>query len=83
MKTPIMKPGSKQSIPFLKRLLSSLCDVASVQVMSHPKEKIVKSIKSGLKESKDIISGKKKGNTIQLLIQEDCICHIPDLLPGI
>lgn len=40
-------------------------------VMSHPKEKIVKSIKSGLKESKDIISGKKKGNTIQRLIQED------------
>ncbi|MCX6278515.1 MAG: hypothetical protein NT004_10495 [Bacteroidetes bacterium] len=71
METLVIKPKTKQSIPFLKRLLSSLSDVESVQVVSDPKERIVKSIKSGLKESMEIISGKKKGKTIQQLIDED------------
>lgn len=71
METLVVTPKSKQSIPFLKHLLSSLTDVASVEIRNEPKRAISKNIKSGIKEGKDILSGKLKGKTIKQLIDED------------
>ena len=70
METIIIKPKSKQSIPFLKQLLSSLNEVKSVEVVDWDNSKIAKSIDSGLKDVKEILSGKKKAKTLRQLLDE-------------
>ena len=71
METIIIKPKNKEAIPFLKHLLSNLSDVASVKVVNNSGSHIAKSIDSGLKDAKDIISGKKHGKTLKQLLSED------------
>jgi hypothetical protein len=71
MDTIVIKPKSKQSIPFLKHLLKNLSDVQSVEVVSDKKSRTAKSIEAGLKDTKDILDGKKKGKTLRQLINED------------
>ena len=71
METIIIKPKSKQAIPFLKHLLTNLSDVASVKVVDMPGSRVAKSIESGLKDAKDILSGKKPGKTLKQLLSED------------
>ena len=79
METIVITPKNKRSIPFLKHLLSSLKEVESVEVVANernistaPKNRIAKSINSGLKDVKEMLSGKKKGKTLdQLLDDED------------
>jgi hypothetical protein len=71
METIIVKPKNKEAIPFLKHLLTSLSDVASIKVVTIPGNNVAKSIDSGLKDAKDILSGKKHGKTLKQLISED------------
>ena len=71
MDTIIIKPKTKESIPFLKHLLSNLSDVASVKVVTVPDNQVIKSIDSGFKDAKDILSGKKRGKTLKQLLDED------------
>jgi len=71
METIIIKPKSKESIPFLKHLLQNLADVESVEVIKASESRVKRSIESGLKDVKDILEGKKKGKTIKQLLDED------------
>lgn len=71
METIIIKPKSKEAIPFLKHLLTNLSDVASIKVVTVPGSHVAKSIDSGLKDAKDILSGKKHGKTLKQLLSED------------
>ena len=71
METIIVKPKNKEAIPFLKHLLTNLSDVASIKVVTIPGSNVAKSIDSGLKDAKDILSGKKHGKTLKQLISED------------
>ena len=71
METIIIKPKNKEAIPFLKHLLTNLSDVASIKVVTIPGSNVAKSIDSGLKDAKDIISGKKRGKTLKQLLSED------------
>lgn len=71
METIIIKPKSKESIPFLKHLLQTLSDVESVEVIKTSENHVKKSIESGLKDVKDILSGKKTGKTLKQLMDED------------
>ena len=71
METIIIKPKSKESIPFLKRLLQTLSDVESVEVIKTSDNHVKRSIESGLKDVKDIIAGKKTGKTLKQLMDED------------
>ncbi|MCK9411654.1 MAG: hypothetical protein M0Q53_05080 [Prolixibacteraceae bacterium] len=63
-------PKNKESIPFLKQLLKSLNIVESVEVVKSPGSRTRKSIESGLKDVNDIMSGKKKGKTLNQLLNE-------------
>lgn len=67
----VVKPKNKESIPFLKQLLKNLNIVESVEVVKSPDSRTKKSIESGLKDVKDIVSGKKKGKTLKQLLNED------------
>lgn len=67
----VVKPKNKESIPFLKQLLKNLNVVESVEVVKSPDSRTKKSIESGLKDIKDIVSGKKKGKTLKQLLNED------------
>jgi hypothetical protein len=71
METIIVKPKNKEAIPFLKHLLTNLSDVASIKVVTVPGSNVAKSIDSGLKDAKDMLSGKKQGKTLKQLIGED------------
>ncbi len=71
METIIITPRNKQAIPFLKHLLTNLNDVKSVEVVSKEDSYVAKSIEAGLKEVKDIVSGKKKAKTLKQLLDED------------
>ena len=71
MDSIIVKPKNKESIPFLKRLLLALDNVDSIEVIKSSKSRVKKSIESGLKDAKDIVSGKKKGKTLRQLLDED------------
>lgn len=66
-----VKPKNKESIPFLKQLLNNLNIVESVEVVKNPESRTKKSIESGIKDVKDIISGKRKGKTLTQLLNED------------
>lgn len=70
MESIIITPKNKQAIPFLKHLLSNLKDVESIEVVNLPKNQVAKSIESGLKDVKDILSGKKNGKSLKQLIDE-------------
>jgi len=67
----IVTPKNKNSIPFLKHLLSNLSDVEKVEVVSLPPNKTEESIQAGLQDLKDIISGKTKGKSIKQLLNDD------------
>jgi hypothetical protein len=67
----LVKPKNKESIPFLKQLLNSLSVVQSVEVIKPANSRTRKSLESGLKEVKDMVSGKKKGKTLKQLLDED------------
>ena len=69
--TLLVKPKNQESISFLKHLLLNLKDVESVEVMKPPTGRIAKSIDTGLKETKLIISGKKKAKTLRQLLDEN------------
>ena len=69
MDTIIVTPKNKNSIPFLKQLLTSLNDVEKVEVITLPKNKTEESIQAGLQDLKDIISGKTKGKSIKQLLR--------------
>ena len=71
METIVITPKNKKSIPFLKHLLSSLKEVESVQVVEVSKSRVGKSIDAGLKDVKAILSGRKKGKSLDLLLNED------------
>jgi hypothetical protein len=71
MDSIIVKPKNKESIPFLKRLLLALDNVDSIEVIKSSEGRVKKSIESGLKDAKDIVSGKKKGKTLRQLLDED------------
>jgi len=71
METIIIKPKSKESIPFLKHLLQNLADVESVEVIKTSEGRVKKSIESGLKDVKDILEGRKEGKSIKQLLDED------------
>jgi hypothetical protein len=67
----VVKPKNKESIPFLKQLLKNLNIVESVKVVKSSDSRTKKSIESGLKDVKDIVSEKKKGKTLNQLLNED------------
>lgn len=71
MDTIIVTPKNKKSIPFLKHLLTNLNDVEKVEVVNLPNDKTEESIKSGLQDLKDIISGKIKGKSLKQLLSDD------------
>lgn len=68
MDTIIVTPKNKNSIPFLKHLLTNLSDVERVEVINLPQSKAEESIQSGLQDLKDIISGKIKGKSLKQLL---------------
>ncbi len=67
----LIKPKNKSSIPFLKELLKKLSDVTSIEVISEKDNRVIEMLKDGLKETKDIIDGKKKPTTLKQLLDED------------
>lgn len=67
----LIKPKNRESIPFLKQLLKNLNIVESVEVIKTPNSRTGKGIESGLKDVKDIVSGKKKGKSLKQLLSED------------
>jgi hypothetical protein len=67
----IVTPKNKNSIPFLKHLLTNLSDVEKVEVVSMPQNKTEESIQAGLQDLKDIISGKIQGKSIKQLLNDD------------
>lgn len=71
METIIVTPKNKEAIPFLKHLLTSLDDVKSVEVVGATSNRVAKSIKDGLKDVNDILSGKRKPKTLKQLLDED------------
>ncbi|HAH24390.1 MAG TPA: hypothetical protein DCL77_11665 [Prolixibacteraceae bacterium] len=71
MKSIIVTPKNKKAIPFLKHLLSSLDEVAKVEVVQLPQHKTEKSIEAGLKDLQDILAGNKSGKPLQQLLGED------------
>lgn len=71
MDTIIVTPKNKNSIPFLKHLLTNLSDVERVEVINLPQNKAEESIQSGLQDLKDIISGKIKGKSLKQLLSDD------------
>jgi hypothetical protein len=71
METIIVTPKNKIAIPFLKHLLSTLEDVAKVEVVNQPQNKTEKNIEAGLKDLQDIISGNKSGKSLKELLDED------------
>ncbi len=71
METIIIKPKNKKSLSFLKHLLTSLSDVESIEIVEFPENRVAKSISSGLKDVKEILSGKKKGKSLKQLLNED------------
>ena len=71
METIIVTPKNKKAIPFLKHLLTNLNDVEKVEVVNLPNDKTEESIKAGLQDLKDIISGKVKGKSLKQLLNDD------------
>ncbi|MCE9539188.1 MAG: hypothetical protein K8R85_08220 [Bacteroidetes bacterium] len=71
MESIIIKPKNKKALSFLKHLLASLSDVESIEVIKVPENLVAKSISSGLKDVKEILSGKKKGKSLKQLLNED------------
>ena len=71
METIIVTPKNKKAIPFLKHLLSTLDDVAKVEVVNQPQNNTEKSIEAGLKDLQDIISGNKSGKSLKELLDEN------------
>jgi hypothetical protein len=67
----IVTPKNKNSIPFLKHLLTNLSDVEKVEVVNLPQNKTEESIQAGLQDLKDIISGKIQGKSIKQLLNDD------------
>jgi hypothetical protein len=71
METIIVKLKNKKSLPFLKHLLNSLNEVEEIEVVTIPNNLVAKNIYQGLKETKVILSGKKKAKTLDQLLNED------------
>ncbi|MDQ3190611.1 MAG: hypothetical protein M3Q58_03375 [Bacteroidota bacterium] len=72
MEKIIITPKSKKSVAFLTQLLKGLSEeVENIQIVTPPKGRIAKSIDKGLKEAKEIMSGKIKAKTLDELLNED------------
>jgi len=71
MEAIIVTPKNKKAIPFLKHLLNSLDNVDKVEVVNIQKNTREKSLEAGLRDLRDIISGKITGKPLKQLLDED------------